>query len=225
MKKIDDFFKLPVLEDFYDYRKSVHFAFFAVYAVVMFSFMTFSPNPANATLIAAPLMFFILLYLYRKVLLNDIKLFKKHYEQYITFSLAGAVLIIALNFLGNFINVWIEGAAPNQDAAVEAFWRSPILMAAYITIVVPISEELMFRRAIRGMTKSKLVYYSLSALLFGLAHIIINFEFPYSFAFIFTYALPGLGFAFIYDKSKNIYCPIFTHLIINVMSVIGLIFT
>ncbi|MDR2571525.1 MAG: CPBP family intramembrane metalloprotease, partial [Oscillospiraceae bacterium] len=66
---------------------------------------------------------------------------------------------------------------------------------------------------------NKLLYYFLSVFLFGMAHLIIGFTFPTSFAFILSYALSAIGYIYVYEKSNNIWCPIFTHMLLNAVPV------
>ena len=221
MKKL---FRLPEMDDFVDYKKSIHLAIFTVYALILILVMTFSSNPMYLAYYVSTLMFFVLLYLFSKVLINDIKAFGKNFKRYLPFILVGFILCVFLNVLGGNITAWIgAGDIPNQEAAESAFWQTPLLGAFAKVIVAPISEELMFRRSIRVMVKNKVLYYLLSMFLFGMAHLIIGFTFPSSFAFIFLYALTGLGFAFVYDKSNNIWCAIFVHILVNGLGVIMLL--
>jgi len=219
--KITKFFKPSILEDFYDYKKSTHLIFFTIHIIIVILMLLSSNHIIVFT--GIPLMLMVLIYLYRKVLIHDIKVFGKHWEKYVVFVLLGFIFVTVLNASGALITTGLVGSAPNQDAVISAFWQTPILGAFYIAIAGPISEELIFRRAIKGMSKNKLLYYFLSVSLFAFMHIIVDFSFPQSFAPIFGYALPALGFAFLYDKSNNIWCPIFVHILINTLAVIGIL--
>ena len=224
MKQYSKILKLPILEDFYDYKKSVHLTIIAVYILILLLVTTLSPNPMRMAFFVTTPMLFAKLLLFRKVLLNDITIFIKHLKRYIPFVLVGGVLTVALNVLGGIISSLLGADnAPNQVAAELAFWQTPFLGFFALVIVAPIAEELVFRRSIKVMVKNKIFYYFLSALLFGVAHIFIDFTFPYSFAFIFPYIFAGLGYMFIYDKSNNIWCPILAHLLSNALGVIILL--
>lgn len=104
MKQYSKFFKLPILEDFYDYKKPVHLTIFAVYILIMLLVTQLSPNPMRMAFFVTAPMLFAKLFLFRKVLINDIAIFTKYLKRYIPFVLAGSVLTIALNILGGIIN-------------------------------------------------------------------------------------------------------------------------
>ena len=224
MQKIKNFLKLPELEDFYDYEKPIHFVIVAVYLLIMISMILLSSNPERLAPVIIPLIFVVTAFLYRRVLIHDIKIFGKNIGRYVVEVVLGFLMVNFLMVQGNRIPHWLgAGNAPNQLAVQDMFWQAPILGAFAIAIAAPIAEELVFRRAIKGMTNSKILYYALSAVLFGVAHIVVDFSFPTSFVFLAGYALVGLGFAYLYDSSKNIWVPIFVHLINNTLGVIMII--
>ncbi|MDR2599154.1 MAG: CPBP family intramembrane metalloprotease [Oscillospiraceae bacterium] len=203
--------------DFNDYKKTTYMVFFAIYFIIDIIISVFSTNPMRLTFIIQTPMLFIALFLFRKLLINDIKLFKDNKKRYTLFIIIGLVCLMFFNILGSNISYWILGDAtlPNQEATEFAFAQTPFLGFFVIAFAAPFLEELMYRRAIKVIIKNKALYYIISALLFGFAHITIGFTFPVSFAFIFTHTLVGLCLAFIYDKTKNIWCPIFIHLLNN----------
>ena len=213
-------FKLPDVQNFVDYKKSIYLTVFVIYAAILVLVLTLPANPMGMAFIVTTPMLFVLMYLFRKILLNDIKVFKEHIKRYIPFILVGFVLAVALNILGNIISqlIGVYGGGTNQEAVISAFWQTPLLGVFALLIVAPISEELIFRRTIMVMVENKFLYYLLSAFLFGMAHVVIGFTFPSSFVFIFPTALAGLGYAFVYDKSNNIWCPIFVHLLSNALA-------
>jgi membrane protease YdiL (CAAX protease family) len=215
--KVGEIFKVPFINDFNDYRKLTYIAFFAIYFIIDILVSFLSTNPMRLTFIIQAPMLFIVLIIFRKLLINDIKLFKENKKYCILFVFIGFVCLMFLNILGSNISYWILGDAtlPNQEAVEFAFVQTPYLGFFVIAIAAPFLEELMYRRAIKVIIKNKIFYYILSSLLFGFAHITIGFTVPASFALIFTHALVGLCLAFIYDKTKNIWCSIFIHILNN----------
>ena len=215
---------VPSIEDLYDYKKSTYLKIFTVWvSIATVSASILSSNPMGMWIkfiIDAPI-FLIMLFVFRKLLHNDIKIFVGNLKRYIPFVLIGFVLYIIVGTLGNNISTWLGAETSSNQAAVEAaFSQTPFLGAMVIVIFAPIVEELMFRRAIKVMVTNKFFYYLLSALLFGMAHLVIGFSFPSSFAFIFSYALCGLCLAFVYDVSRNIWCNTIIHMLNNGIGVI-----
>lgn len=211
------FFKLPIFPNFFDYKPLVHLAIFAVYFAVTV-LMIISETRFAFVIICAMAVASVILY--RKVLLHDLRIFTKHLGRYALFTLLGLVgVFVLMTLAGTFITA-VAGTAPNQALSEILFQQTPILGAIAITIAAPVLEELMFRRAIFGMVKSRVLFYVLSSLLFGVAHIIVGFQFPSSFLFLLGYTLPGLAFAFLYERTKNIWVPTLVHVLINSLAIL-----
>ena len=221
MRKIREYFALPDAEDFIDYKKYTHIIVIVAFVVAMYLMLTVPPYPGHVIFRVAPIIFLALLVVYRKVLINDIKLFGKHWVKYLAVVVQGLLLLLLAGNVGGIIRALFDvGAAANQEAVNAAFWQMPLLGTFYIAFAGPIIEELVFRRAIQGAVKSRVLYYILASTVFGLLHIVIDFSFPTSFAFLPSYVLAGFAFAYIYRWSKNIWCPIIVHVIWNSLSVI-----
>jgi len=222
MKKI---FKLPAVEDFTDYRKSINLAIFTVYVIVSFLTLAFSPRPFETYFIVLSIIFPFTLYFYRKVLLRDLKLLKENWLKYLIFGfLIYTPITIVLGLIGSVIFILLggTGVSPNNLAATSALEQSVILGVVAMTICAPVIEELMFRRILKLTIKNRVVFYFLTSLLFGLAHIIVDFSFPASFPFIMTYFMTALGWAFLYERTNNIWLPIISHMINNIVGVVVL---
>jgi len=168
-----------------------------------------------------PFIFISLLVVYRKVLLNDMKLFGKYWVKYLAIVVQGFLLLLLFATVGGMITGLFDvDMAANQEAANATFREMPLLAGLYIALTGPIIEELVFRRAIQGAVKNRVLYYLLASIIFGVLHTVIEFSFPTSFAHLPSYALMGFGFAYIYRWSKNICCPIIVHVIWNSLGVI-----
>ena len=227
LEKDKRWFKLPILGNFNDYSYSTHLIIFSSYITINALILTLSTNPMVHKFIADIPMFFILLYLFRKILINDIKIFKDNLKKYIPFTLFGFVLIFVLMFFSSALEFNIDGvsmgASPNQEIAASAFSQMPLLGAFAIIIIAPLLEELIFRRSVKILVKNKFLYFFLSAFLFGMAHLLIGFTFPASFIFIIPYFIGGLGWAIMYHKSNNIWCAIIPHLLSNLIAAIQML--
>jgi len=220
MKKI---FKIPAVEDFTDYKKSINLAIFTVYVIVSFSILAFSSRPFETYFIVLSVMLPFTLYFYRKVLLRDLKLLKENWLKYLIFGfLIYTPITVVLGLIGSVIFILIGGSgeSPNNLAATSALEQSVILGVVAMAICAPVIEELMFRRILKLIIKNRIAFYFLTSLLFGLAHIIVDFSFPASFPFIITYFTIALGWAFLYDRTNNIWLPIISHSINNIIGVI-----
>ena len=221
MQKIREYFALPNVEDFYDHKKSIHIIIIALFVIAMFLMLTVPNYPERVIPMITPFIFMTLLFVYRKVLLNDIKLFGKYWVKYLAIVVQGFLLLFLFANVGGMITGLFDvDMAANQEAVNAAFREMPFVAGLYIALTGPIIEELAFRRAIQGAVKNRVLYYLLASIIFGVLHTVVDFSFPTSFAHLPSYALMGFGFAYIYRWSKNIWCPIIVHVIWNSLGVI-----
>ena len=213
------------LADFPDYKNVTHIVFFIVYYFIYCLVWTL-PQPAEIKIIVDLPLLFIVGFIYRKVLLRDAGVFVKHLGKYLMFVAFWFAIYVCFDALGETLNgLIVAGAAPNAAAIIPAFEKSKLLTFLCVVLCAPIMEELMFRRVFKLLFKERrLLYYLLSSLVFGFAHIVIDFSFPFSFLYIFSYVVSGLSLALIYDKSNNIICPIIVHLSLNLIIFVRLIF-
>ena len=141
----------------------------------------------------------------------------------------GAVAYYALFWLTDTtVSLLVPGFSNHNDESIMAMLRSSrLLMLVGTVILVPITEECLFRGLIfRNLYgKSHWAAYLVSIVAFSVIHIIgyIGNYAPLELLVAFLQYLPaGLCLAWAYTKADTIYAPIAIHAIINAVS-IGLV--
>lgn len=140
------------------------------------------------------------------------------------------VVMIVANLLVGVPLVMITGieSTTNQILVEEVINSNPLYMFFATVIFAPIVEELVFRGAIyKGMRQVVGVVPSVlaSSMSFAIMHLVVSI-FSLNFQDILLlpiYIVPGVVLCLLYEKTNNIYAPIFLHLINNIVSYITII--
>ena len=96
-----------------------------------------------------------------------------------------------------------------------------------VAIYAPFIEEIIFRRSIKDIIKSfgnnkitKYTYIIISGLIFAAMHVIGTASSTTDYLYIIPYMSLGIVFAYIYDKTDNLFSTIVLHSFHNTMAVI-----
>ncbi len=160
----------------------------------------------------------IIIYIYRKDFIPNLKDFIKNNIQYFKKYIKYWFYILALMFISNIIiiNFTTTNISNNQTDIIATLKAAPIYTFIVTVIIAPFLEELVFRLSFRKIfAHTDTLFILVSGLVFGSMHVIGNFNNLIDLLFIIPYSIPGLIFAYIYCKSKNICVPISIHLIHN----------
>lgn len=144
-------------------------------------------------------------YLLRDVLVDSLKSFlNKKNLGYIVMSVA-IIFVFQLAFILITDRLSLSGHKTSSLLVQQS-----LVSILIVGLLAPLVEELVFRYAMIDMMKNFGVYMKVivSSLVFALAHI----NNP---TFLLVYFIMGLVFSMSYIKSKNIYVPIFIHVIFN----------
>ncbi len=163
--------------------------------------------------------------IFRKQLICDFKIFKKYFKEYslLVFKTWGKALIIIV-IMNLIIQIFTNTAtSTNQETLQQMFNSNAILVALLSIIYAPIVEELIFRGTFRNFIKNKYLYIIISGVMFGLLHVIDDFQSISELLFIFVYSFLGCTLASIYYKTNNICTNIYMHAIQNTLSVVGML--
>ena len=170
-------------------------------------------------------MIVFLLIVFYKDLKRDIKYFFKYFREYnayvvkmYLFSLL-SLLILTVSIK---LTVNVENST-NQVSLMEQFKEMPLLIAFLSIIYAPFVEEIIFRGIIRKFIKNKWIFIIISGLLFGVAHVIDDFQSVGELLYIFVYGSLGCFLAAIYHKTNNIFTNMYFHFIQNTLAVICII--
>jgi uncharacterized protein len=163
----------------------------------------------------------------------DFKKFKVLGTQIITILVMGYLLVILGNlfanvfasFLSDLFKIEIQEAA-NQITIIKAL-NAPGMPLMLISAIIlgPIVEELIFRKAIFGLFKNVNVALFVSSISFGVIHLIGETSVLEAILNGLSYFVMGFVFGYIYIKNdKNIWAPIFVHILTNLIAIIAILF-
>ena len=182
-------------------------------------------NPANgledivnfSNIISLTLSFIIsviFLIMYFKKIRKDIKrLTKKH----IIFTIIVSIVAVILNEIICQIFEKLSINMSNQDQVIDLISSYKIPMILLSTILIPFTEEIVFRYSLGSLIKNKVVFVIVSSILFGIMHGIELATLLYVFI--------GAVYAIIYIKTdKNIIAPTIAHVINNIIGIILVLF-
>ena len=140
---------------------------------------------------------------------------KMYLKDTFKYWIIGLLLMIIAN---SIIGIFITGISPNESANRELLSDLYIFAIPTMILFAPICEEIIFRLSIKDFISNKYLYVLTSGLLFGYAHIIG--ETGINLVYVIPYVILGLCFSMLYEKHKNIICPIIAHMIHNLVCIV-----
>ncbi len=172
----------------------------------------------------------IIIYMYKDDLVPMFKDFKKNIKTYLNKYFKYWLLILLLMLISNSIitQFTTTDTATNQEIIMDTFAIAPIYIIITTVLIAPLTEELIFRFCINKIVpKPRIIYIILSGVIFGSMHVVLNpVDSFIDLLFIIPYSIPGIVFAYLYDKTKNIFIPTSLHFIHNgVLMLLELIIT
>lgn len=163
------------------------------------------------------LMLAILLLLLNKSIKKDFidikKNHKNYYQKYFKYYLIGLFVMMVSNLIISAISK--GGNAGNQEAITELFAVAPVYVYCSAVFIAPIVEELVFRRAIKNIIPNSILFILTSGLVFGGLHVIGTVEMWYDILYLIPYSALGISFAYILQKTDNIFVTIGLHFMHN----------
>ena len=160
----------------------------------------------------------VIVYVYKDELITSFKDFKKNIKEYIAKYFKYWILILILMFTSNSIvmRFTVSEVSNNQEIILDTLGKAPIYVIFTTVIVAPLLEELIFRFCIKKIIpKPSIIYILVSGLLFGSMHVILTMTDITDLLFIIPYSIPGIVFAYLYNKTDNIFIPAGMHFIHN----------
>ena len=139
---------------------------------------------------------------------------------------AGYILYILLSYAVNsFLSLFLSDLTnPNSSAVINETRLNPNTMLAIGVLLAPIVEEILFRGVVFGTLrkKSRLLAYVVSSVFFSIYHLwsylIYSFN-PVLLLFLVQYVPAGIVLAWSYERGRNVWCPVFLHMLINYISI------
>ena len=140
---------------------------------------------------------------------------------------------VALSYLGYYLLSFVvvallsllvpEISNPNQNTINDNLQLNANVMKAVGIFLAPVIEEVLFRGVAFGgiRKKNRIAAYVVSAVLFSVYHlwqyIFIDFEWT-TLLYLLQYVPASVMLCWCYERSRNIWGPIFMHMLVNVIS-------
>ena len=181
-------------------------------------------SPTIIHLIQVVLEFAAIVVIFQRFLTNSVKAAANRPWRMLGFTCLGLILYYAASFVfttvtrhffPNFSNV-------NDGAVIGLFGQFPALMTVATVLLVPITEETLFRGVIflGFQRKNRVLAYIISTLIFAGIHV-IDYIYTYdavTLCLCFVQYLPaGILLAWVYERADTITAPIFMHIVINLI--------
>jgi len=168
---------------------------------------------------------------YFKEIVRDFKALAKNFGTYVLLSAKTYIKAMAVSFVVVIfiLLVYQGGTSENQELINEAFKISPVYIALLSVIYAPVVEELICRKCLKKIFKQEKLYLFMSALIFGILHVIDEFIANPSDILQLLYALQygtlGYFFAKVYYKTNNIFSSIMIHMFQNTFAILMMLIT
>lgn len=167
--------------------------------------------------------------IFRKYLLGNLKTFFSRIWRSLSAAGIGFVGYWAASFAVSTIILLIypDFSNVNDDTIGGMVQENFALMAIGTVVLVPITEELLFRGLIfRGIyNRSRFWAYAVSAIAFSLPHVLgyIGMYDPLLLLLCFIQYLPaGLCLGWAYARADSIFAPVLMHMIINLIGILAM---
>lgn len=170
------------------------------------------------------LLLLLLSLIYKKTLKKDLAELKNKQKrkQYFFFSVKCWIIGLIIMVISNsIIAILTNGTlAANEQEVRKLIDSYPLYMLFQLAIYAPLTEELIFRKSIKDITKNKYLYLFLTGLIFGSLHVLSSLKTPLDLLYLIPYCSLGATFGYIYYKTNNIYSTITIHAIHNTFAFI-----
>jgi len=187
---------------------------------------SFGLSESVSTLIGNVSFLVLLFVIYRKMLIGKIKDYFRHFSRYFGDGLkywAFGFLVMAVSNL--ILSYVIGDIAANEEANREFINGNLLVGFCSVVLVAPFVEEMMFRFTAKKMVSNDKWFPLVSAVLFGLAHIVFaNNSSLLEYLYVIPYGALGYSFGYAYVKTDNIYTSMFLHAMHNFISFMAVAF-
>ena len=187
-------------------------------------------NTTIGGLIGDSVLILIIVLLYYKDLVSEAKIYFRSFKSNFKYSFKIYLLgFMGMVFFNLIIITFLKNISANETQVRELLYKNPVPTLINIAILAPILEELIFRKTLAPIIKNRWLYVIISGLLFGSAHILVNFiqgTFVVTdIAYIFPYMALGSSFALMDYNRKTTFCSIFIHALHNSFTAVLLLVT
>lgn len=170
--------------------------------------------------------FVLIIAIFHRFLLKELQLALSRIGKVLFTALIGFLLYWLLNIAVSILSFYLQPQHinANDQAIGEMAAQEYALMAIGTVLLVPITEETLFRGLIFGTLyrKNAALGYIVSVILFAAVHVLgyIGSQDHYSLLISFIQYLPaGLALCWSYARSETIWTPILIHAAVNCIGI------
>lgn len=183
----------------------------------------FVKNALVANIIADVIFILILYLIYYKDLNEEFKIYNGKFKENFKYSFKIYLMgFMGMVFFNLIISMFLKNISSNESQVREMLYASPVFTMLTISIIAPVTEELVFRKSLQPVIKNKWIYVLVCGILFGFAHILTNFVngiFVITDLFyVFPYAALGCSFALMDYDTKTTFSSITLHFLHNTLT-------
>ncbi len=194
--------------------------------VGLFVYSVFKLNETISMFIGNVSYAIILIVVYFKMFKEKIVNYYKNFALFFgdTLKLWGIGLLVM--FISNLFLAYVVfgGEVASNEAVNRAYiLENPITGFILVALLAPFVEEMIFRYGLRKLTGKSKYFPLVSAIVFGVPHIIAGISLPFGvddllqFLYVIPYGALGYVFGYIYNKTDNIFCSMSAHFMHNFM--------
>lgn len=164
------------------------------------------------------LSFMLILYLiYRKDINKEFKKYIHNFKKDFSFGLKCWLIGLIIMIISNIVINQIYGTTASNEVSVQnQLAKSPIYIVFSACIIAPFCEEIIFRKSLRNIFNSDILFIIVSGLVFGFIHCATGIG-TSQMLYIIPYGIFGIMFGYIYVKTNTIFTSITFHMIHNII--------
>jgi len=168
------------------------------------------------------LIIILFLFIYKKDIKENWLDFRKNYKKYFRENIKYWFFALAIMYAANLgiaiIKYSMTGTistAENEELIRQTLAQAPIYTFVAAAVCAPIIEELTFRKSLRCIFSNNFLFIVISSFIFGGLHVFTENVGLVDLLYLIPYCAPGVAFAVILVKTKNIFSTISLHLLHN----------
>ena len=189
---------------------------FLLPALLMIYFKSFIKDENILSIVCNIILIVYLYLMYYKDLNEEFKKYKNNFKSSFALGLkyyfVGLLAMIFSNLLISFI---IKNISTNESIVRDTLYKNPIFTLISITIIAPLSEEIIFRKSLSPIIKNKWIYAFACGLLFGGAHLLAGPIHLVDLLYLIPYGSLGFVFALMDFETKSTWTSIVMHALHN----------
>ena len=162
----------------------------------------FVKNALVANIIADVIFILILYLIYYKDLNEEFKIYNGKFKENFKYSFKIYLMgFMGMVFFNLIISMFLKNISSNESQVREMLYASPVFTMLTISIIAPVTEELVFRKSLQPVIKNKWIRLALYVLGFICSAIVVATIAVESIKFA---AFPGFSMDKAYEQSANI---------------------